>query len=196
MNRKGWKGSVTVFFSLTCILFLCLICSAAESVRVQGARAQTANITGMATFSLFGEFEKKLLEEYDIFALDGSYGTGSFKKAAVSQRLQTFASFNANPKDGLLTSWCFDPWNLKLEDCEVTEYALLTDEKGEPFYQQAVSYMKENLGTAAIGKLLDYIKDAEELEKKQQDTPAANTEGTVGQKEERKPGWASGAIIW
>ena len=127
MNRKGWKGSVTVFFSLTCILFLCLICSAAESVRVQGARAQTANITGMATFSLFGEFEKKLLEEYDIFALDGSYGTGSFKKAAVSQRLQTFASFNANPKDGLLTSWCFDPWNLELEDCEVTEYALLIE---------------------------------------------------------------------
>lgn len=169
MNRKGWKGSVTVFFSLTCILFLCLICSVVESARVQGARAQTANITGMGTFSLLGEFEQKLLEEYDIFALDGSYGNGKFKKTAVSQRLEEFVSCNANPKEGILTSWCFDPWNLELTDCSVSGYALLTDESGEPFYQQAVAYMKTNLGSAAISKLLDYVQDAEELEEKQED---------------------------
>ena len=169
MNRKGWKGSVTVFFSLTCILFLCLICSVVESARVQGARAQTANSTGIGTFSLLGEFEQKLLEEYDIFALDGSYGNGSFKKTAVSQRLEEFVSCNANPKEGILTSWCFDPWNLELTDCSVSGYALLTDESGEPFYQQAVAYMKTNLGSAAISKLLDYVQDAEELEEKQKD---------------------------
>lgn len=169
MDRKGWKGSVTIFFSLTCILFLCLICSIVESARFQGARAQTANIAGVGTFSLLGEFEQKLLENYDIFALDASYGKGKFQKKTVSQRLENFVSCNTNPKDGLLTSWCFDLWNLALTDCEVTDYVLLTDEKGEAFYQQAVAYMKTNLGTAAVGKLLDFARDAESIEKKQEE---------------------------
>lgn len=176
MNRKGWKGSVTVFFSLTCILFLCLICSVVESARVQGARAQTANITGMGTFSLLGEFEPKLLEEYDIFALDGAYGKGSLKKSMVRERLEQFLRINASPKEGNLTSWCFDPWNLELTDCEISGYTLLTDEKGEPFYQQAVSYMKANLGTAAVRKLLDHVQDAEEIEKKQQEYQNSKTQ--------------------
>lgn len=176
MNRKGWKGSITVFLSLTCILFLCLICSVIESARIQGAKAQTANITGMGTFSLLGEFEQGLLEKYDIFALDASYGSGSFKKAKVKERFQEFITCNANPKEGILLSRCFDPWNLELSDCKVSGYALLTDEKGEPFYQQAVAYMKANLGTEAVSKLLEYARDADELEEQQQEYQKNKTE--------------------
>lgn len=66
MCREKEKGAITVFLSLTCILFLALICSVVESARVQGARAQTANITGMGNFSVLGEFEKALLDQYEI----------------------------------------------------------------------------------------------------------------------------------
>ena len=141
MDRHGQKGSITVFLSLTCILFLALICAAVESARVQGAKAQTANIAGMGTFSLLGEFEKGLLEKYEIFALDGTYGSGSFQIGKVKDRLDQFISWNADPKKEILSLFSFDPWNLELADSEIKEYALLTDEKGEPFYQQAVSYM-------------------------------------------------------
>lgn len=169
MNRKGWKGSVTVFFSLTCVLFLCLICSIVESVRIQGARAQTANIAGIGAFSLLGEFEQKLLEKYDIFALDASYGKGDFQKKAVDQRLKEFVTCNTEPEKEKIAAWCFEPWNLTVSDSEVTDYVLLTDEKGEPFYQQAVAYMKTNLGTAAISKLLEYVQDAQNIEEKQEE---------------------------
>ena len=66
MYRDGQKGSITVFLSLTCILFLALICTVIESARVQGAKAQTANILGMGNVSLLGEFEKELLERYEV----------------------------------------------------------------------------------------------------------------------------------
>ena len=62
-NNRIWNGSITVFLSLLCVLFFSLICTAVESARVQGARTQTANIAGMATFSILGEFEKPLLDE-------------------------------------------------------------------------------------------------------------------------------------
>ena len=169
MDRKGWKGSITVFFSLTCILFLALICSTVESARVQGARAQTANITGMGTFSLLGEFEPGLLEKYGIFSLDVSYGSGSFELDHVEQHLREFLMCNADPRQGIALPWSFDPWNLELTDSKISGYALLTDEKGEPFYQQAVAYMKANLGSAAVSMLMESVRDAEKLETQQQE---------------------------
>lgn len=167
MDKHGQKGSITVFLSLSCILFLSLICAVVESARVQGARAQTANITGMGNFSLLGEFERDLLEKYEIFSLDGTYGSGSFQAEKINERLENFISYNANPKKDIFSLWCFDPWNLELVDSSISGYALLTDEKGEPFFQQAVSYMKANAGVIAVDKLLEYTKDTEEIKNRQ-----------------------------
>ena len=161
MDRWGLKGSITIFFSLTCILFLSFICAVIESARVQGAKAQTANIMGMGNFSLLGEFENGLLEKYEIFSLDGSYGQGKFQIEKVNERLQEYISYNANPKKDIFSLWCFDPWNLELTESDVSEYSLLTDEKGEPFYQQAVAYMKANAASIAVDKLMEYTKDTE-----------------------------------
>ncbi len=164
MNRQGLKGSITVFLSLACILFLSLICATVESARIQGARAQAANITGMGSFSLLGEFEKNLLEKYDIFSLDGTYGNGSFQIEKVNEQLQNYISYNVDPRKDIFSAGCFDPWRLELEDSSVSAYALLTDDRGEPFYQQAVAYMKANAVTLAAEKLLEYSKDTEEIQ--------------------------------
>lgn len=169
MGRKGAKGSITVFLSLACILFLSLICAVVESARAQGARAQTANVTGMGTFSLLGEFECGLLEKYNIFSLDGAYGSGSFQISKVNDRLKNYISYNANPKKDIFSLWCFDPWNLELSDSSIEGYALLTDSKGEPFYQQAVSYMKTNAAVIAIDKLLEYSNKVDEIEARQKE---------------------------
>lgn len=165
MDRKGQRGSVTVFLSLTCILFLCLICSTVESARIQGAKAQAANIVGMGNFSVLGEFENALLEDYDVFAVDGSYGSGKFGISKVEERLESFLVRNANPRESLIAGWCFDPWRLELVDSEISKYALLTDEQGEPFYQQVVSYMKTNSAMLAVDALMEYTKDTEKIQK-------------------------------
>ena len=164
-NNRIWSGSITVFLSLLCVLFFSLICTAVESARVQGARTQTANIAGMATFSILGEFEKPLLDEYEIFAVDGSYGSGSFKSEKVKSRLEHYLTINTNPKDGVFSVWCFDPWNLSLADTKLTGYALLTDEFGEPFYQQAVRYMKANAASLALDRLTEYSENTSTIQK-------------------------------
>ena len=167
MYREGERGSVTVFLSLVCILFLSLICTAAESARIQGAKTQTANLTGLGNFSLLAEFENHLLEKYEILGLDASYGGGTFRIYKTGERLEELLCSNANPTEGILSVLCFDPWNLELIHSEISEYALLTDQEGEAFYQQAVSFMKENLGTGAVKALLEYAKETDEIEKNQ-----------------------------
>ena len=160
MGRYRAKGVITVFFSLTSVLVLSLVCSALESARVQGARAQTANITDMGNYSVFGEYEKKLLEKYELFAVDGSYGTGDFSIERVNDRLKNYMSMNAQPKRELLEELCFDPWQLQMMGSQIEEYALLTDQGGEAFYQQAVAYMKKTIVSVSIGKLFEYHHDA------------------------------------
>lgn len=169
MDRYGQKGSITVFLSLVCILFLSLICAAVELARIQGAKAQTANIAGMGSFSLFGEFEKTLLEKYDVFSLDGTYGNGAFGVEKVRERLENYISYHTEPDKGLNAPFTFDPWNLELTDSRIDGYALLTDEKGEPFYQQVVSYMKVNAAAMAVDQLLEYTKHKDDIEMWQQE---------------------------
>ena len=78
-KRTTWHGSVTVFFSLTGVLILCLLLAVVEAVRIQGAKAQTASLEGVANFSVLAEYEKNLLEEFEIFALDGAGGAAVFR---------------------------------------------------------------------------------------------------------------------
>lgn len=169
MQEKKERGSITVFLSLCSVLFLSLIFSVIESARIQGARAQTANITDMGNYSLFGEYEKKLLEDYEIFSVDGSYGTGDFSIDRVNDRLQRYLSCNADPRQESVSGLCFDPWRLQLEHSEIKEYALLSDQGGENFYQQAVAYMKETLITGSVGKLAGWYRDARQTEEKQKE---------------------------
>ena len=163
------KGTITVFLSLISVLFLSLICTAVESARIQGARAQAANVVDMGNYSVFGEFEQRLLEDYEIFAVDGAYGTGDFSIERVNGRLRTFMEKNSPAQSGGLAGLCFDPWQLGLEESEISEYALLTDQGGEAFYQQAVSFMKETAVTGTIGKLFQYHHDAQSAQSNQED---------------------------
>ncbi len=163
------RGAITVFFSLVSVLFLSLICTAAESARIQGARAQAANIADMGNYSVFGEFEKRLLEEYEIFALDASYGTGDFSMDRVNDRLRDFMGKNTGKEVKGLAGLCFEPWQLELQESEILEYALLTDRGGEAFYQQAVSYMKQTAVTGTIGKLFQYHHDAQSAKSDQEE---------------------------
>ena len=168
MDREGWKGSITVFLSITCILFLSLICAAVESARIQGAKTQSANITGTGNFSLLSEYENALLEKYEILALDGTYGGGRFGLQKAEERLNGFLSANANPGKNFLAGLCTDPWRLTLQECEIKKYQLLTDNHGEAFYQQAVDFMKVNAGSLVISQLLEYAEDAEDIKKYQE----------------------------
>lgn len=161
------KGVITVFLSLVSVLFLSLICTMAESARVQGARVKAEAVFNMGLFSVFGEYEKKLLDQYDILFLDGAYGSGTYHTDKVRLRMEEFMSYNINPDKGLSGSR-FDPLKMQLEESNITGIVLATDEKGEPFYQQAVTFMKDNLGTEILNKLKkesDQAKEQEEAQK-------------------------------
>ena len=167
-NNHAAKGNlcgvITVFFTLCATVFLGLFFALTESVRVQGARAAAANNTDMGNYSLFSEYEKQLLTDYELFGIDGAYGSGSFQKEQINEHLKMFIDWNENPNSDGLAGFCFDPWQVRLTDSNIEEFALLTDQGGCSFYQQAVSFMKETAVTGMAGKLYRYYTDAQKMD--------------------------------
>ena len=167
MRRKklcSRSGVITVFFTLLIAVFLGLFFALAESVRIQGARAAAANITAMSNYSLFSEYEKQLLTDYELFGLDCAYGGNGFSTDQVEEHLKKYLKWNERPLEGITGILFFDPWQIRLSQSMITEYSLLSDPGGCGFYDQAVSFMKETALAQAAGKLHAYYADAQKME--------------------------------
>lgn len=76
--------------------------------------------------SVFAEYQKELLEEYGIFALEGSYESGSYSEETIKNRLDFYGA------QGIRQS--------------VSRIEFLTDHGAEAFCGQVEAYMKHKYG--------------------------------------------------
>lgn len=143
------KGSVTVFFALILSLMVSLLCAGMESVRMAAARTQTLCSMDTGLYSLFGQYDKMLLEDYDLFFLDGSCGGGELKMAQIYDNLESWMQPVLRQNGG----------KLHIQQGGFTGYRLATDEDGEVFYRQVVRYMQDTLGGQGVQLLLRRLED-------------------------------------
>ena len=129
-----------------------LLSSGIESARMAAARTQILNGLDIGLYSLFGQYDKYLLKDFDIFAVDGSSGGKELDLASVYDEVESYMKpvLGQNSQE------------LSLEQGGVTGYQLLTDESGEVFYQQVVSYMRETLGSQGVQLLLKKMRNQQE----------------------------------
>ena len=163
----GWKnGVMTVYFSLTFLLILSLLFSLMETARYYGIQMRIQCVTDMAVTSVFAEFQKELLTEYDMFFIDAAYGKESGTTDRVKLRLQDYVSFNMNPSKGTLGGEGVDLFSAALEGCEISELVYATDDSGQAFYHQAISVMKEEIGITMAEKIRDSLSIGETVREK------------------------------
>ena len=84
------KGSITIFLALILSLLLSLVCTSIESVRMAAARTQILSGLDIGLYSLFGQYDRELLKEYDLFFLNGSGSSGTLNLAAVYDNLESY----------------------------------------------------------------------------------------------------------
>lgn len=134
------------------------------------ARAQILASLDIGLYSLFGQYDKELLQKYDVFVLDGSQGGGSLKLAEVYDNMEAYIKpvLRQNSQ------------KLFLQEGGFTGYRLLTDEKGEIFYHQVVEYMQETLGIQGIRLLTDRMQDRQnKTEKAEQEGQEVQSGGSL-----------------
>ena len=146
------KGSITVFLALILSLLLSLVTTGIQSVQAAAARTQILNSMDIGLYSLFGQYDRFLMKEYDLFFIDGAQGNSDLNLAAVYDNLESYMRpvLKQNSQ------------KLALKQGGFTGYRLATDEGGEIFFRQAVTFMRDTLGSQGVGLLLDRYHKKEE----------------------------------
>ena len=144
MKKENPKGEITVFLSLVFVLLLSFIGGMLDSASIQISKNYRRTNMDKAIHSIFAEYQKNILEEYNIFTLEGSYETGEYSEEQVLKRLEYYGA-TANEQ-------------------EITKIQLLTDNHGYAFKEQVVFYMQNKLGIDIMKKALDTTPAWREME--------------------------------
>lgn len=128
------KGEITAFLSLIFILLISFIGAISESAALQVSKNEARADMDRAIYSVFGEYRSELLDEYELFAIEGTYETGEFSEEALIQRLDYYGAGNMGQ--------------------EITGIQFLTDNQGQEFIEQAVRYMRDYSGIELASDLV------------------------------------------
>lgn len=168
------KAEITVYLSLVFILLLSFVASMLESASIQNAKNYRRTDTTRAMESVFAEYQKELLETYDVFALEGSYESGQFAEGKVLDRIAFYGA-------GSMTH-------------EIKKIQYLTDNGCQPFYDQVARYMEHKYGLSAfedkLGGSLTWKQQEEKSEtlQKEGQESADKLEGILAENEAVLPG--------
>ncbi len=115
MKQRAFKGQITVFLSLIFLLILSFIGSMVQSASIYINKSMKRTDTKLALESVFAEYERKMLEEYDIFVIS------DMDEQRLSERLQFYGAKNV--------------------EHDIQKVRFLSDAKGQAFFEQAVQSM-------------------------------------------------------
>ena len=138
------KGEMTVFLSIVFVLMISFISGIIQTSSIQAGKNLARLETDRAVYSVFGEYQKELLEQYHIFGLEGSYGTGSYTEDNLISRMHYYGT------DGT--------------EHEITGIQYLTDDHGQAFREQVLTYMEQTKGIGLIRELTGLTAVWEEQE--------------------------------
>ncbi len=151
MKRKKENAYLTVYLllSLTAILSMCLLLI--EGVRRNGAALEACCAAEAGMQSIMAEYHRELLEQYNLFAIDSSYGTRACGKRNTEGHLYRYLDKN-------LQAGGRDFFSLRVSGAELTGVSILTDEGGAAFRSCAVEAMRDEVGLELLEQLRDWME--------------------------------------
>ena len=138
------SGEITAFLSLIFVLLISFIFALLESATIQTTKNQKRLDVDRAIFSIFGEYQKELWKEYEVFALDASYQSGQYDENRILDRLAYYGSAGIEQ--------------------EISEIQLLTDNQGQAFREQVLAFMEQQTGIQSIQNVIGLSAQWEERE--------------------------------
>ena len=128
------KGGITIYAALILGVMLALIVACLTSAQMAAARAQIAESAEIGLFSIFGQYDRQLLEEFEIFGLNCGGNETAADLAPVCRKCRSYM-------ENVLRQ---NSQHLRIGKVGISGYRLVTDDGGEPFFGQAVNYEKRN----------------------------------------------------
>lgn len=156
---KKCRGSMTITMCLIFSILLSLLLSGIQLARTQAGRIQAMHAADTGIYSIFAQYDKDLLDSYDLFYLDAGYGSSQVNPSFIVRQMESFM------KPTLETSLT----RCQIQSCAITGYVLSTDENARSFMGQVSRAVKNQLGTQAISSLRDFLEQTDSTLKNQEE---------------------------
>lgn len=164
---------LTVYLALTMTVLLSLCLALIEGVRCNAIWLETECITDIGLNSVLAEYHRELWKQYELFAIDSSYGTDYAGRENTGQHLKKYIEGNLSTEEILLSDYLYrDFLAMSLEEIDVTGVSIYTDEGGRVFRRQAVEAVKEDTNLALLEELQQWLQVVEEYELDSRDIAA------------------------
>ena len=107
--------------------------------------------------SVFAEYHREILNQYELFFVDSSYGSTNGGTGMVEKHLSDYMSYNMNPEKDLMMP--FEQNLLKLQNpyLEIAEVSCASDDACMVWKAQAVNYMKSVYGGDLIASVQEHM---------------------------------------
>lgn len=175
MRRPNGYLTVYMALCLTVVLSLCL--TLIDGARRNGAALESACVVDIALQSVLAEYHRQLFDQYNLFAVDSSYGTAKHGSDNTEAHLLKYLEKNLTLEDVFLSAFLYrDFLDLHVDGVEMTGMSVLTDGEGAVFRREAALAMQDDVGITALGELRRWMETIE--------VNGLDTDQTQKQKEE------------
>lgn len=124
------RGEVTAFLALIFVLLVGFTGSMMESASLQSAKSYRRADMNCAMESVFAEYQRDMLEEFDLFVLDASYESSDYSEERIFDRLSYYGASGMEQT--------------------MRRVQLLTDYNGAALEDQIAKYMKSKYGLSSL----------------------------------------------
>lgn len=170
--QKKEKAYLTVYLSLVFGIILSLLLALIEGAAIGAVRAQAELMADLGLDSVFAEYNREILNQYELFFIDSSYGAESGGISKVEMHLSNYLGKNidADKDVGVFGGTTY----LRLTNpyLEVREVSFAGDNYGEVWKAQAVAYMKAVYGKDIIDTVKEHIETVQKNEMDTRDVAA------------------------
>lgn len=156
--REGLgKGYLTVFLTLILTVMLSfsltLIVSAGENTRRFAAEC----VTDIGMNSILAEYHRELLEQYNVFFTDISYGTQVVAYENMTEHLKNYINHNLQGDDLFMQGVYGNLIHMELDNIAVNGALSACEEGGISLRRQAVDAVKQDVGITYLEKTGDWL---------------------------------------
>lgn len=187
MKNKKSNAYLTVCVTLCLAVILSLFLVLLSGARQNGARMEVECVTDIGLQSILAEYHRELMKQYNLFAIDNSYGTALCSKTNTEAHLRKYLKKNLDYGDVFLSGYLYrDFLSLSLEEVELTKVSLMSDCAGGIFRRCAVDAIKADVGLELLEELQNWMETMEvngledgdnEAEKQRLDAEIAEYDG-------------------
>lgn len=155
--HRLYDGELNVYFALMIAVIIPLILTMIEGSRINAMKLQLECVVDMGMDSVLAEYNRPLLEQYDLLFIDLAYDQTYGSLEHLEEHFAEYVSYNLQPQKELSILQNRDFLGLDMESMEILAASRATDEKGAVFRYMAVSYMLNKYGMDYIDDLRDMI---------------------------------------